>query len=552
MKNKTTPTRDVAYTRASTGEQVDSCDQQVRACRDRAEQLGLEVSQVYEDNGITGSRHDRPGYLRMLEAAEHKQFDTLLLWKQSRLGRDSVEVERAMRRLESHGVRVITCDGYDTAGASLKNRKLARGVKGLIDEAYLDDLREDTRRGLQSQFDKGYWTGGRVYGYGLVEVTSESERDPYGRPKRVGSHLEKDTQQANIVVEIFERYADGQSEQTIAGDLNARGVPSPGSTWNRTVRRAKGWARSGIRVLLRNPIYAGTYYYNRRECGKSETGRRTAKLRPADEVLGTPGNAAHLAIIDAMTWARVLTRVNANAGKARNERSKSGGKAVYMLSGMLKCQCGAHFVMDSATHYRCGKALDGKGCEASNALRVRRDVAERVILGPIVEELLSPAMVEEMAAEMRRYYASEVAKAQLGEATRPTEVLELDARIARLRERLRAGDPDMAPDELLAVIERAEQKRLDLLMARPKTAANDDAVRGLPSAAKMYREQIGKGLQGNRDEASQARHAVRRLLGEKVLLVPSEDCTHLVAHVAFQRAALLAGNAGTVGSGGRI
>lgn len=208
--------------------------------------------------------------------------------------------------------------------------------------------------------------------------------------------------------------------------------------------------------------------------------------------------------------------------------------------------------MDSATHYRCGKALDGKGCEASNALRVRRDVAERVILGPIVEELLSPAMVEEMAAEMRRYYASEVAKAQLGEATRPAEVLELDARIARLRERLRGGDPDMAPDELLTVIERAEQKRLDLLMARPKTAANDDAVRGLPYAAKMYREQIGKGLQGNRDEASQARHAVRRLLGEKVLVVPSEDRTHLVAHVAFQRAALLAGNAGTVGSGGRI
>jgi hypothetical protein len=115
-----------------------------------------------------------------------------------------------------------------------------------------------------------------------------------------------------------------------------------------------------------------------------------------------------------------------------------------------------------------------------------------------------------------------------------------------------AVPPKLAPDELLAVIERAEQKRLDLLLTQPRTAANDDAVRGLRFAAKLYRAQIAKGLQGNKEEASRARLSVRRLLGEKVLLLPSEDCTHLIAHLEFQRAALLAGNAGTVGSGGRI
>jgi hypothetical protein len=41
-------------------------------------------------------------------------------------------------------------------------------------------------------------------------------------------------------------------------------------------------------------------------------------------------------------------------------------------------------------------------------------------------------------------------------SVRPAAVLELDGRIARLRERLKAGDPDMAADEIMAVIERAE------------------------------------------------------------------------------------------------
>ena len=50
-----------------------------------------------------------------------------------------------------------------------------------------------------------------------------------------------------------------------------------------------------------------------------------------------------------------------------------------------------------------------------------------------------------------------------------------------------AVPPKLAPEELLAVIERAEQKRLDLLLTQPRTAANDDAVRGLRSAAKLYR-----------------------------------------------------------------
>lgn len=55
------------------------------------------------------------------------------------------------------------------------------------------------------------------------------------------------------------RLADGAWCKTIAAELNRRGVPSPGSSWKRVTRRAKGWMGSGVRVILRNePVAPGS------------------------------------------------------------------------------------------------------------------------------------------------------------------------------------------------------------------------------------------------------------------------------------------------------
>lgn len=43
----------------------------------------------------------------------------------------------------------------------------------------------------------------------------------------------------------------------IVVELNKRGVPSPGSSWRRTARRANGWVRSAIPAMLANPLYRG-------------------------------------------------------------------------------------------------------------------------------------------------------------------------------------------------------------------------------------------------------------------------------------------------------
>jgi site-specific DNA recombinase len=128
-----TTTRAVIYCRMSTGEQGDSPAQQEANCRDKAAALGVEVSEVFVDEAMSGAKLDRPQYLKMLESAKRGEFEVLLIWNQSRLSRDQPEVERAIRQLEHLDVRVVSCNGYDTQGQTEKNRKLLRGITGLVD-----------------------------------------------------------------------------------------------------------------------------------------------------------------------------------------------------------------------------------------------------------------------------------------------------------------------------------------------------------------------------------------------------------------------------------
>src|SRR5690242_12853539 len=118
-----------------------------------------------------------------------------------------------------------------------------------MNEIFLDDLREKVHRGLEGQAIKGRWTGGRVYGYALRAITDANRKDAYGQPEKIGTMLVVDSKQAEIVKWMFETYAAGDSCTTIARELNARGVSSPGSTWRRKVRRCGGWMGSAVRGI---------------------------------------------------------------------------------------------------------------------------------------------------------------------------------------------------------------------------------------------------------------------------------------------------------------
>ena len=78
------------YTRVSTTEQSDkghSLPSQLQACRKYAERTDMEVVAEYQDD-FTGSRIDRPQLQALLNQAQSRVIDAVVVYESSRWGRD--------------------------------------------------------------------------------------------------------------------------------------------------------------------------------------------------------------------------------------------------------------------------------------------------------------------------------------------------------------------------------------------------------------------------------------------------------------------------------
>lgn len=153
-----------------------------------------------------------------------------------------------------------------------------------------------------------------------------------------------------------------------------------------------------------------------------------------------------------------------------------------------------------------------------------------------------------MAAEIQREYARRMEASQTRATALPRELQDLDARLDRLRERLRTGDPDMEPDEIRAAIARAEQKRQELADSQPSARASAQILTMLPRAAELYRRQIEDGLSGNERAALKARVILRDRLGT-IRLNPGENGA-LFANYRLNPAVLLKVQGQVVGAAG--
>jgi hypothetical protein len=162
--------------------------------------------------------------------------------------------------------------------------------------------------------------------------------------ERLNGHVERriNDDEAAIVRDIFQRYADGEGFKHIAHALNAQKVPSP-----RPQRgRPAGWEPSTVRAVLRRSLYRGVIVYNKTKKRKddgSRSGRQTRK--PTSEWITT--DAPHLCIANAELVERVDTRLEGRRhAYLHTSKGRLLGRSVegrYLLSGFLVCACGARF-----------------------------------------------------------------------------------------------------------------------------------------------------------------------------------------------------------------
>jgi hypothetical protein len=376
-------------------------------------------------------------------------------------------------------------DGYDSNSGA--GRKLLRGVRGLISETYLDDLRAKTHRGLSGQIERGYHAGGLSYGYRSVVAGVNARGDP------IGHRLEIDEAQAEIVREIFGRYGAGESCQRIAADLNARVVRGPrGGTW--CVSALYGSPAKGAGVL-NNELYVGRYVWNRSKWIKNpDTGKRERFIRPESEWQSVA--RPELRILDEALWQAVRDRM-ASPRRAGGRRGR-GGVPTTLLGGIMRCgYCGGSVVKISARSYGCAAHKD-RGPAVCGGIEASYGNVDQIVLDYVRGVLTAPDVLAWIEKEALRR-AAEITQSDEIDADRSRE-----KHVQREIERLTDAVAQMGLSQALAErLGKAEAERDALKRARTRAS-----VAPLPSTIRAQVHALVTGLDV----------ALRAMLGDEQLI----------------------------------
>lgn len=516
--------RAVIYARYSGERQREaSIDDQVRNCRRWAEREHVDVRQIYSDKAITGAVRVRAGYLEMLAAAMAGEFDVLLVDDLSRFSRDDVEMKTALRKLEWQKVRVVgVTEGYDSVRTG---HKIHAGVKGLMNELYLDDVRAWTRRGMTGKAEDGYSCGGRIFGYRNVPIEHPERLDPYGRPSVVAVKHEVNEQQAEIVRRIYDAYADGYSYAAIADQLNREKTPAS---------RGGSWAMSAIKVILENELYQGTLIWNRRAWMRHpDTGKRTYSARPREEWIVVDKPELRLVSDD------VVRRVRERQRSKRHMTSEeaAGSKAAkYLFSGLLQCgECRASFVLVANGRYGCAAHRTRGKHVCSNAKTVSRLIVEDRLLRQIKSQLLSGESIQQFKAKAAALLEQHISEDHVAGLRRERQNAE-----RRRINVLKAIQEGVITASTKSALE--EEERLVESLDRQLDTAERSKVGGvLPRAVERYQGTVCRLEAALGEHVEPAREILRSLLGDRIVL---HRCgSHLEAEIpngssAFLRASL--------------
>jgi DNA invertase Pin-like site-specific DNA recombinase len=148
---------------------------QLREMRLYAERHGWAIEREYVDT-MSGARVDRPAFGELLQGAQEKRFDIVLVWKLDRFGRSLTHCLEELRNLERWGVRLIaTTQGIDTDSSNPSSRFYLHLLAAAA-EFERELLRERVKAGLARYRED--------HAKGQAHSRSGKNQAP-GRPKKI-------------------------------------------------------------------------------------------------------------------------------------------------------------------------------------------------------------------------------------------------------------------------------------------------------------------------------------------------------------------------------
>ncbi|MCD7880154.1 MAG: recombinase family protein [Clostridiales bacterium] len=301
-----------------------SISNQKRVLEDYARQQGFTNIRHYTDDGISGTRFDRPGFQAMMEDVEDGNVAVICLKDMSRFGRDYLQVGTYMEVIRKAGVRLIALnDGVDT----LKGEDEFTPFRNIMNEWYARDTSKKIRSAFQAKNMAGKHTAS-LPSYGYLKSPDDKDQwviDPVAAP---------------IVKRIFQLSMDGKGPYQIAQILSDEKVDIPayhhqklgiGLYKSREIKNPYLWRSTTIAHILENPVYLGhTCNFKTRKHFKDK------RSHYVDQDEWTIIENTHEAIIDQDTFDNVQ-RLRSNI-----RRYPDGWGETHPLSGLMFCaDCGS-------------------------------------------------------------------------------------------------------------------------------------------------------------------------------------------------------------------
>lgn len=302
-----------AYIRVSDERQDEySPDSQLKKIREYAAKDGYMIPEeyVFYDDGISGrSTKKRDDFNRMIAMAKERShpFDRIYVWKFSRFARNQEESMVYKNLLRKKDVSVISVSEPIPEGHF---GTLIERIIEWMDEFYSINLGAEVTRGMTEKATRGEPTCAPPFGYIM--------RDKRYYPDEEGGTAE-------IVREIFNRYANGEKQRAIAISLGERGIRTkfgnaPENRW--------------IDYILRNPCYIGKIRW-------TLEGARAVSKRDYDNENIMTVDGHHEPLVSMETWNKVQMRLDAQK-KAYPKYARKDQPIEYMLKGLVRCSaCGS-------------------------------------------------------------------------------------------------------------------------------------------------------------------------------------------------------------------